>query len=190
MTTLHFLNGPRAGETVTLTEGTWSVGRSPDNAVVIGDPSVSARHAELLVSPGEVIIRDLQSSNGTQVEERRVATQHPVYSGQRARLGKVEFRVTYGLNSASDDATDATASFALRRPEEVTVPAEPAPASAGMVEVNSTELGTQITTSRNRTPGPPAPTPVTPVRGPSPRPWPWLVAGTVVLALAVWWLLR
>ena len=43
------------------------IGRAPTSDVVIADPSVSRRHAELSATGGGVSFRDLESANGTLV---------------------------------------------------------------------------------------------------------------------------
>jgi pSer/pThr/pTyr-binding forkhead associated (FHA) protein len=42
-----------------------SVGRRADNAVVIADPFISGRHAEIIQTPEGIVVRDLGSTNGT-----------------------------------------------------------------------------------------------------------------------------
>ncbi len=44
-----------------------SIGRNPENVVVIPDQEVSRRHAELTVDGAKLILRDLKSKNGTYV---------------------------------------------------------------------------------------------------------------------------
>ena len=44
---------------------TISIGRNPENVVVIPDQEVSRKHAELSFEGGKIIIHDLQSKNGT-----------------------------------------------------------------------------------------------------------------------------
>src|SRR5436190_6833666 len=44
-----------------------SIGRAPDNRIVIDDPSVSNRHAQLELSGETYRLKDLASTNGTQV---------------------------------------------------------------------------------------------------------------------------
>ncbi|OYT26612.1 MAG: FHA domain-containing protein [Thermoprotei archaeon ex4572_64] len=45
-----------------------TIGRAPDNIIVIPDPTVSRRHALLTILPNnEVLIKDLGSKNGTYV---------------------------------------------------------------------------------------------------------------------------
>jgi pSer/pThr/pTyr-binding forkhead associated (FHA) protein len=50
-----------------LIAGTTSIGRHPENTIVLDDPSVSGHHAEIIGSDGNFTLRDSQSSNGTTV---------------------------------------------------------------------------------------------------------------------------
>jgi hypothetical protein len=67
-----------SGDRMTLGDVTLRIGRSPDSDVVLPDPNVSRRHAELRPDGGGWILRDLGSTNGTRVNgmlvnERRLA---------------------------------------------------------------------------------------------------------------------
>ena len=46
---------------------TISIGRNPENVVVVPDQEVSRKHAELSMEGGKIIVRDLNSKNGTYV---------------------------------------------------------------------------------------------------------------------------
>jgi hypothetical protein len=75
-----------------LQPGRNSVGRAAVNDVRIDDPSVSARHCELWVHEDSLLVRDLDSTNGTFLDG------HPVREavigwGQSLRLGGVEFSI-------------------------------------------------------------------------------------------------
>jgi FHA domain/Domain of unknown function (DUF1707) len=48
------------------------IGRNPDCDLVVGDPTVSRRHAELRREGGRWVLADLGSSNGTRVNGWRV----------------------------------------------------------------------------------------------------------------------
>lgn len=48
------------------------VGRHPACDVVVGDPSVSRRHAQLTLRDGTWVLQDLASTNGTRVNGQRV----------------------------------------------------------------------------------------------------------------------
>jgi hypothetical protein len=71
-----------------------SIGRLPENDLVIEDPSVSSRHAELLwsKSDGAASIRDLGSTNGTFLNGAQVTDQLATLSdGEVLSLGDVAF---------------------------------------------------------------------------------------------------
>jgi hypothetical protein len=65
------------------------VGRSPACGVVIDDPSVSARHARLLVGTAGAILEDLASLNGCFVDGRRIYAAD-VSAGAALRFGAVD----------------------------------------------------------------------------------------------------
>ena len=50
-----------------------TIGRSPDNSIIINDNTVSRRHATLIIAQNEFSVKDLGSSNGTFVNGMRVA---------------------------------------------------------------------------------------------------------------------
>lgn len=52
--------------------GRISIGRDPDNEVVVADPLVSRRHAVVELGPGEALLRDLGSHNGTSLNGDRL----------------------------------------------------------------------------------------------------------------------
>ena len=46
-----------------------TIGRVEDNTFQIADPSVSSHHCEVLLRGSEVLIRDLNSTNGTFIND-------------------------------------------------------------------------------------------------------------------------
>jgi dipeptidyl aminopeptidase/acylaminoacyl peptidase len=64
---LTFESGPFAGRIVALPSQMVSVGRAPDNDVVVGDPATSGHHGRIEVRNGSFWISDLGSTNGTLV---------------------------------------------------------------------------------------------------------------------------
>lgn len=64
-----------------------TVGRLPDNTVVIDNPAVSARHARILRDGARFIVEDLDSRNGTFVNDARV-TRYTLQHGDVVMVGK------------------------------------------------------------------------------------------------------
>ena len=58
---------------VPLTAEPISIGRDPKNGIVLDDRRVSRRHAEVRLRLGRYTLYDLQSTNGTFVNGRRIA---------------------------------------------------------------------------------------------------------------------
>jgi pSer/pThr/pTyr-binding forkhead associated (FHA) protein len=63
------------------------IGRLPDNHVVIDNPAVSGHHARVTREGPQCILEDLESTNGTFVNEKRV-TRHELVSGDVVLIGK------------------------------------------------------------------------------------------------------
>lgn len=74
-----------------LTDETITIGRSPDNMIVLDDPSVSGRHAHLQQSGDVYRLKDLNSTNGTRVNNETI-TEVTLRIGDRLWFGKVEAR--------------------------------------------------------------------------------------------------
>jgi ABC-type multidrug transport system ATPase subunit len=66
-----------------------SIGRTPDNDIVVNHPQVSSKHAVLIRSGNDLFIEDLGSANGTYVRGQRVPPRQrvPVQNGERIFVG-------------------------------------------------------------------------------------------------------
>lgn len=68
------------------------IGRSSGSDVVIPDPTISGMHAQLIVDEmGDVYINDLNSTNGTFVNDQRISGSVKLFKGDKLRLGKANF---------------------------------------------------------------------------------------------------
>jgi len=66
-----------------------AIGRDPQNVLVLDDRRVSRKHAEIRLRLGRYMLYDLQSTNGTQVNGRRVS-EIVLTDGDRIAIGGVE----------------------------------------------------------------------------------------------------
>lgn len=64
-----------------------TIGRLPDNKVVIDNPAVSGHHARVFLEGSSVVIEDLNSTNGTFVHGRQVS-RHVLQHGDEVLIGK------------------------------------------------------------------------------------------------------
>ena len=68
-----------------------AIGSDLSNELVIDEPTVSRRHAQVIQQAGGFQIRDLGSTNGTFVNGKRVEAAVPIGAGDEIWLGKVRF---------------------------------------------------------------------------------------------------
>jgi pSer/pThr/pTyr-binding forkhead associated (FHA) protein len=64
-----------------------TIGRSPDNTMVIDNPAVSSHHACVFRDGDQFMVEDLDSTNGTFLNERRI-TRHALQNGDVLLVGK------------------------------------------------------------------------------------------------------
>ena len=69
-----------------------SIGRLPDNMVVIDNAAVSGRHARVYKEGNHYVLEDLKSTNGTFVNDKPVR-KATLTAGDRLRVGRVELIV-------------------------------------------------------------------------------------------------
>jgi hypothetical protein len=84
---IHELALPRGPRTV------FTIGRSPDCDLPLGDPTVSRLHAELRRTGDDWVLVDLGSLNGTRVNGWRADSGFTVRAGDCVRFGRSVFRL-------------------------------------------------------------------------------------------------
>jgi pSer/pThr/pTyr-binding forkhead associated (FHA) protein len=80
------------GRTYELKTVLTTIGRVDDNAFELAEPSVSSHHCEILLRGSDIIVKDLNSTNGTYINGQQV-NESPLKPGQVLRLGQVELRL-------------------------------------------------------------------------------------------------
>ena len=83
---LIVLAGSNVGEMFRVEEGETVLGRGQNVTIRLNDDGISRRHARIFQAAGEVVIEDLQSSNGTLVNGANVG-QRLLQDGDKIRLG-------------------------------------------------------------------------------------------------------
>jgi hypothetical protein len=67
-----------------------SIGRVPDNEICVATPSISRKHAVIALTPDGYVLTDLESGNGTFVNDQRIKMSK-LKDGDRIRLGNRDF---------------------------------------------------------------------------------------------------
>jgi hypothetical protein len=92
MSKLVLLSEGFTGRTYELNVEKTTVGRVEDNAFQIAEPSVSSHHAEIILKGNDVVVKDLNSTNGTFINGEKI-TESVLKPGQTLKLGTVEMRL-------------------------------------------------------------------------------------------------
>ena len=88
------------GRTQELKAGKTTIGRVEDNTLQIVETSISSHHCEVLLRGSEVMVRDLNSTNGTYINGEPV-TERVIKPGQILRLGEILMRLEADALGAS-----------------------------------------------------------------------------------------
>jgi len=107
MPRLVVLSEGYAGRTYELTVEKTTVGRVDDNSISIPDGSMSSHHCEILLTGNDVVVRDLDSTNGTFIGGEQI-TESPLKPGQVLRLGQIEMRLEDGSAQPPPKPIDRT----------------------------------------------------------------------------------
>ena len=84
-------NGNHRGQDFRLYPGKNVVGTAADCDLVVTDPYLSARHMTISYENGNFVALDLDSKNGTYVNQKRI-TKEELIDNDTIRLGKTEFK--------------------------------------------------------------------------------------------------
>ena len=107
MVKLVLLSAGMAGRSHELKVDKTTIGRLEDNTFQIPEPSVSSHHCEVLLNGNDVVIKDLNSTNGTFINGDKIS-ERALKPGQVLRLGQIELRLETDA-TASAPATSAAA---------------------------------------------------------------------------------
>ena len=88
-----------------LLDAEYTIGRTPDNGIVLADGSVSAKHARIERTAEGFVLEDLQSRNGTFVNGEKLEGKRLLADGDLIRVGKVMMTFNVARESKAGDTT-------------------------------------------------------------------------------------
>ncbi|HET7826309.1 MAG TPA: FHA domain-containing protein, partial [Anaeromyxobacter sp.] len=139
MAEIVVLNGASAGKVFLLADVPTVVGRSEEAHCLIFDPWISSMHAMFERRGDELWVVDLDSRNGTFVDDQRV-TESRVPDGATVRFGRTEVRVVVGAMVPSPSPAPVEGARAAREPQRQTIPSDRAAATRGPITSPDPEL--------------------------------------------------
>ena len=129
MAKLVVLSAGMNGRTHELNVDKTTIGRVEDNTFQLADPSVSSHHCEALLRGSDVVIKDLNSTNGSFINGEKIS-ESVLKPGQTLRLGQIEIQLL----------TEGMPMPAPKAPAAVPAPASAAPATPGRKPGDSTMI--------------------------------------------------
>jgi pSer/pThr/pTyr-binding forkhead associated (FHA) protein len=118
MAKLVILTQGMTGRTHELKVDKTTIGRVEDNTFQIAESSVSSHHCEVLLRGEEVVVKDLNSTNGTFINGEKI-TESVLKPGNTLRVGQIELRLENGAPAppAPGAPAPAPAPAGAKKPE-------------------------------------------------------------------------
>jgi pSer/pThr/pTyr-binding forkhead associated (FHA) protein len=114
--------GKATGQTIPVTLAQFIIGRDPQCNLRPASPVISKRHCALLTKNGKVTLRDLDSTNGTFINDKPLKGECVLNNGDIMKVGPLAFRVTIESSTPVNKPTPP--------PPPPKLPASPAPVAA------------------------------------------------------------
>jgi pSer/pThr/pTyr-binding forkhead associated (FHA) protein len=130
-------------KSIELTHETITIGRKPDNSLVIEDPAVSGHHARIVKIQAVFFLEDLMSTNGTTINGRPV-TRHQLHDTDVITIGRhrLVFQEVPAAGTAPQTPfVDLNRTMVLKRTDPT--PNEPTLIARILVIAGKTVIGSQ-----------------------------------------------
>ena len=141
MPSLHILKGANSGSTIPLDRDRFVIGRNPECGVVIPLTSVSREHAQILRQAGRCYIEDLQSRNGTFVNNVKVEARTLLRTNDRIRICDFLAVFVDGPETQEDDlgaeSNSTTVEATLSHSSGLSLETQPAEKLRGLLEITT-----------------------------------------------------
>ncbi|MBI2437334.1 MAG: FHA domain-containing protein [Lentisphaerae bacterium] len=123
MACLVGMSGPVKGQTFVINKERLTLGRHPANDIVLADETVSAQHCYLSRRGDRYILRDLNSTNGTLLNAKRITAEEELKPKNVIQIGSAEFVFNAGSEESSAAATAAVTQVVVDGDRPVVSPA-------------------------------------------------------------------
>jgi len=107
MAFLTVVNGPKGGQQIELKLARSILGRHPSCQIVIDANAVSRHHAQIIWNGSKFMIEDMNSRNGTFLNDRLISGRHLLRDGDLIKVCEFVFRFDHRLATLADGKRQA-----------------------------------------------------------------------------------
>jgi pSer/pThr/pTyr-binding forkhead associated (FHA) protein len=118
----------------------------PGTSGLGGDPKLSRRHARVFVRGSQLVVEDLGSTNGTWVNDQRLAAAHQLELGDQLRVGQTSFEV---CDTREHGATEVPGAPSVVTGPDASGPAPHLEVTAGPLAGRDIALGSELAIGRS-----------------------------------------
>lgn len=115
MAKLVLLSEGLTGRSHELVAEKTTIGRIEENTFQVPDASVSSRHCEVLLRGSDVVVKDLNSTNGTYIEGQQISGEAVLKPGQILRLGQIQMRLESTSTAAMPQRQSVDSTMIMQR---------------------------------------------------------------------------
>lgn len=140
---LQIISGPRSGESISLARDQlpFTIGRDAENRLCIANAAISRFHAEIYTEDDNYYLRDLQSTNGTFLNGRRIE-QEKLGPGDELSVADISFSVEAAPAAMGEPDSPLRVSATIDKPvslEETLYATRPAKDAVVVEHLRATE---------------------------------------------------
>ena len=125
LTMRYEINGNKRERHLDLEPGKrLSIGRTKDNDIALDHTSVSKMHASLLLnSSGKLVVADTGSTNGTYLNDERIAYGKAIeiFEGDRIKFGAIDVQLSFSNDVSRDAPTEAYSADQIPMPKKTQI---------------------------------------------------------------------
>jgi predicted component of type VI protein secretion system len=107
-------DGAHKGKAIPVTKREFLIGRDPKCHLRPSSGAVSKRHCTLIYRDGKLFVRDLNSTNGTFINDKQIQGEHELHHEDKLSVGPLGFIVQMEGMPAASTATKSTAPAATK----------------------------------------------------------------------------
>jgi pSer/pThr/pTyr-binding forkhead associated (FHA) protein len=104
--------GKTTGQTIPVTLAQFIIGRDPQCNLRPASPVISKRHCALITKGGKVVLRDLESTNGTFINDKPLKGECVINNGDVMKVGPLAFKVVIETSTPVNKPTPPPAKLA------------------------------------------------------------------------------